>query len=577
MGSGTIHREHLVSQWLAEAPQLWLPELMKVAFIAGAVVLVVCLVLIVSRLRLRSPKTAALWSEGESIYDFINRNLDATGAVRANARDLPDEKKRSKPGGLKWVAGGFDGTFGHHGGGEQAKQKATQVASLVASIARTGSVDAQRDLYAILQQDSVLDFLDAAIEQMVQQRTPVTDPLRQFAVNLATRSPDREPVKFALSLLGVIRDQKNVDVIALLGRHEEFTLFAAVALTNTLPDPEPALFDLAQRVHGWGRIHVVERLADTNNPEIKRWLLLRGYDNNVMHEYLAFICATSGDLDRALAAKEVDGETLNASTDLLRALVAGGPARDINDYAQAAPVVSDYLRHIEHRPLRLGYFGVVESIADYVSSSSWDPTAREKNGWSEERRKAVLVSAQAYLQRPEWTDLVRGGLQSEEWSTFDAANNAAKRLGIDTWQTHWRRVQADPTDASRWFQVMEQANAERIDGIVALAASTLPLQQIASGPSDSMGLGPEFKAHSALDMVLQSLERFSGKGKPLVLAGLRSPVIRNRNMAIKALAGWRADDRDAEISAALRRADAEEPQADVKARIERVIAGKALN
>lgn len=550
---------------------------MKLAFVIAAIALVIGAVLVISRLRSRPVKSSGLWSEGESIYAFIRRNLDESGAIAASAGDLPDETKRTKPGGLRWVAGGLDGAFGHHGGGEQTEKKVAHVSSLIGRIARTGDATAQRELYGLLQEDSVLDFLDAALERIVQQRTPVTDSLRSFALTIATGSPDREPVKFAISLLGLIRDGRDVEVMSLLGRHEEFTLYSAVALKNTLPQPEPALFDLAQRVHGWGRIHVVERLADTNSPEIKRWLLLRGYDNSVMHEYLAFICATSGDLDRVLAAKEVDEETLNAATDLLRALIAGGPARDINDYAQAAPVVSDYLRHIEHRRLRLAYFGVVESIADYVSSNSWDLAAREKNGWSEERRKAVLASAQAYLQRPEWTDLVRGGLESEAWSTFDAANNAAKRLGIDTWQTHWRRVQADPSDASRWFQVMEQANAERIDGIVALAASTLPLQQIASGPTDSMGLGPEFKAHSALDMVLQSLDRFSGKGKPLVLAGLRSPVIRNRNMAIKALAGWRAEDRDAEILAALRRAEAEEPQADVKARIERVIAGKALN
>ncbi len=550
---------------------------MKLAFIAAGIALVVGAVLVLSRLRSRPLKVPVLWSEGESIYDFIQRNLDETGAIAASAGDLPDESKRSKPGGLRWVAGGLDGAFGHHGSGEQTKQKAAEISSLIGRIARTGDAAAQRELYELLQGNSVLDFLDAALEKIVQQRTPVTESLRSFALAIATGSPDREPVKFAISLLGLIRDRRDVDVISLLGRHEEFTLYSAVALTNTLPEPEPALFDLAQRVHGWGRIHVVERLADTKNAEIKRWLLLRGYDNIVMHEYLAFVCATSGDLDRALAAKDADGETLKAATDLLRALIVGGPARDINDYTQAAAVVSDYLRQIENRSLELAYFGVVESIADYVGSSAWDSAARERNGWSEERRQAVLLSSQAYLKRPEWPDLVRRGLESEEWSTFNEANNAAKRLGIDTWQTHWRRVQADPTDASRWFQVMAQANAERIDGIVDLAASTIPLRQIASGPSDSMGLGPEFKSHSALDMVLQSLDRFSGKGKPLVLAGLRSPVIRNRNMAIKALAGWRADDRDAEILTALRRASAEEPQADVKARIERVIAGESLN
>lgn len=57
------------------------------------------------------------------------------------------------------------------------------------------------------------------------------------------------------------------------------------------------------------------------------------------------------------------------------------------------------------------------------------------------------------------------------------------------------------------------------------AEETLPLQEIASGPADSLGLGPEFRHHSALGFVLQDLRRFPGKGWPLIRAGLQSPVV----------------------------------------------------
>lgn len=33
-------------------------------------------------------------------------------------------------------------------------------------------------------------------------------------------------------------------------------------------------------MNGWGRIHVVERLAQTENAEIKHWLLREGYRNS---------------------------------------------------------------------------------------------------------------------------------------------------------------------------------------------------------------------------------------------------------------------------------------------------------
>jgi len=85
---------------------------------------------------------------------------------------------------------------------------------------------------------------------------------------------------------------------------------------------------------------------------------------------------------------------------------------------------------------------------------------------------------------------------------------------------------------------MQTDDPNRIDQVVRLAEERLPLKDIASGPSDELGLGLDFQAHSALDFVLQDLRRFPGKGWPLIRAGLKSPVTRNRNMAVRAIAAW---------------------------------------
>ncbi|HEX7331214.1 MAG TPA: hypothetical protein VF290_06930, partial [Pyrinomonadaceae bacterium] len=70
------------------------------------------------------------------------------------------------------------------------------------------------------------------------------------------------------------------------------------------------------------------------------------------------------------------------------------------------------------------------------------------------------------------------------------------------------------------------------------AEETLPLHEIASGPTDTLGMSLEFQHHNELDYVLQELRRFPGKGWPLIRAGLQSPTVRNRNMAVQALASW---------------------------------------
>jgi len=144
-------------------------------------------------------------------------------------------------------------------------------------------------------------------------------------------------------------------------------------------------------------------------------------------------------------------------------------------------------------------------------------------------------------------------------------------MGLDAFDWHWRRPQADPHQGSNWFHVMQTATSTRIDQIVSLAESVLPLHEIAIGPADGLGLGKEFEARSCLDFLLQDLNRFPGKGQALILAGLRSPVVRNRNMALNALANWdptsRIQKRDALVQARQ-----EEVDARLRERIEGLLA-----
>src|SRR5207248_2725531 len=119
---------------------------------------------------------------------------------------------------------------------------------------------------------------------------------------------------------------QDMEIFRTLGRHEEFTLFCAVGLANACDDGETQLWELAKHVDGWGRIHLVERLSKTENPEIKDWLLREGYKNSVMYEYLAYPCAVGGGLLAALEADEVDDDLLLSAAEIIQALITGGPA-----------------------------------------------------------------------------------------------------------------------------------------------------------------------------------------------------------------------------------------------------------
>jgi hypothetical protein len=86
--------------------------------------------------------------------------------------------------------------------------------------------------------------------------------------------------------------------------------------------------------------------------------------------------------------------------------------------------------------------------------------------------------------------------------------------------------------------LLEETDETRIEQVVELAESSLPLSQIASGPAGELGVGKPFAPHRALDSILFGLERFPGRGYRLVCAGLQSPVIRARHMAVQVLQSW---------------------------------------
>ena len=153
-------------------------------------------------------------------------------------------------------------------------------------------------------------------------------------------------------------------------------------------------------------------------------------------------------------------------------------------------------------------------------------------------------------------------------SEFAHADQAARALGIDTWDIHWRRLQKKPADPGRWYHVMALCDEDRIGKVIEFAEANLDLAGIATGAADELGLGLGFEQHRCLDFILQELRRFPGRGATLIEAGLKSPVVRNRNMAVAALAGWPRGEWSSGVEESLARAAECEPDEGVRERMQ---------
>jgi hypothetical protein len=415
--------------------------------------------------------------------------------------------------------------------------------------------------------------VDHLLEAVVATDDLHAERIHEIARWLATDAADREPIKCAIALLGVCQGGEDRDLLLTLGRHEEFTLFASVALKNSGDEPELSLWALACLVNGWGRIQIIERLAETKDEQIRVWMLRDGYRNDIMEEYTALTCARTGDLLAALRQPEPDENLLKGAGSILTALMRGrgGPAEGMESYADGAEATELYLRHLQALELGLEDYIAVSAIESFLNEEEGevkDPIL----GWSE-RCSTLLNLTGAIRSRPDWEMKIREGFDSEDRQNFWTATEAARVLGIDAWEVYFERLKRRE---DQWYFVMQTNEHQRIERVIEFAEETLPLKEIASGPSDSLGLGPEFQHHSALGFVLQELRRFPGKGWPLIRSGLQSPTVRNRNMAVQALATWDRTLWPVEAETLLKRAIEAEPKDQTRAIMEKTLAGESL-
>jgi hypothetical protein len=515
------------------------------------------------------------WDRRPSIYEHIKAHVrsDRKGLAEGG-ETLSDEERIAAKSRLRWVAGAMDGVATHHAGCGNTDQ-ASQLIALVRGYWASPTVMNKAKVYAFLMENGTVSLVDPLLESLREQTDVNHDRVYDLAKSLATESPDREPVKFGISVLGLYGQEQDIEIFRTLGRHEELTLFCAVALGNTCDDAEAELRELAEHVHGWGRIHLVERLARTENPDIKDWLLREGYKNSVMNEYLAYPCAVGGGLLAALESDEVDDDLLCSAAEIIQALIAGGPAQDMDQYEDGAVVAQLFLNHMETQGSALGEFLAVSAIRSFLSDEEADWQAGGKRGWTPEKRDEMVQQCSAIIQRPVWRDRVLAGLGSSAEEEFQTADRAALVLQIDTWPFHWDRLKEGPSQSIRWWGVMRDCNDNRIADVVALAEMTLALQELANGPGTELGFGPA--PHGCLCFILQELGRFPGHGVRLIEAGLRSPFIRARTQALKALSEWGKAKWPASTFPLLNEAYEREPDQHVKRRIGNVIAGRPLD
>ncbi len=475
-----------------------------------------------------------------------------------DAHRLPDEPPR--PAGDEPFISSvvMDGIQTHHFGIERDDDAVVEIADLLGGLVTDDPAhDDLLRLHDRLGTVSALGIADGLVDQIRRRRLP-RDRIGAVGRHLAEHGTRRDAVKIGLVLLGACGDERDRELLLLLGTLEELTLYAVVALRRTQPDPQCATYELARRVRAWGRVHAVERLKECDDPQIKDWLLRDGFRNGIMNEYLAHLAATTGDLYSALLEPDIDDALLDGAADILAALALGGPAEDMGDYADAVPATHRLADLLTDGRATLGRLDAVLRILTFLrrpgDDSPWPPDtiARLRHRYEE------------LVVRPRWNDLVLECLADPRHADFGQAMWAADRLRLRVVPQIVARLNIDPLDESAWHHAIRLATTKEAEQLVHLAERLLPLAEMADGPGDHLGLGEEYRPHRALESVVGGLEAFPGVGPALIDVALRNRVTRVRRVALTALITWPPAAVPDEARAWVRRAASAEPHEETR-------------
>lgn len=513
------------------------------------------------------------WETADSILEHLKRNLNGDGSLNETAEKLPDEKKADDE--IKFAPGLMDTMFGADES-EESKSRIKQLVSHIKKVAKNGDNQSKSDFYSeVIEYQSIIGIIDEFLQKLVQSSLPIEPHLYNYANKLATKTNHRNTVKFGIAILGLCQNKKPIDDIKILGLHDEFTVFSTIAISNLSDNLVNDLWELAKQVDGWGKIQLVDRLAEMElNNEIRDWLVLEGYKNNIMYEYLALTCAKNGMLNEKINTESIDDNLYSSASDIIVALMDEGPTIGMSGYNDSSETIENFIKHSKKRNLNISNYITLHRIKDYLEES---PEENETlKNWNQNDLSNCLIDINELLNSKDWTTEVQIALKSSDNVEYWNGKQAAQKLGIDLWNTVWQKLKQDPLDSSAWYDVTVNAKENNVDEIIDFAIKNLPLEFLGSGPKDSAGIGEDYQKHSSLDSVITFLENYPKKGEKLILVGLESPVTRNRNMSLRTLQSWTSSNWNEEIRTKLNELKEIEPNADTKSNLLKLLNGEKI-
>lgn len=256
----------------------------------------------------------------------------------------------------------------------------------------------RNDIYEAVMDDDFPEYAFAFKEQIAHLEVD-EDALYKEAKWFMEHAAHRYVMDFALLLLGRTTVTKDLELLRVIGRHEEFTGFVAAALMGHGAEANAVLFDNMKHTKSYGQRAALILLNEPITEEMQQWLLYDIPLASDMDFSIAAMIAQKGSLATALKADVVSEALFERATTILVRLVI------IEDFAglydELPDALLDYVRHAKTHITTYEQVHPLAKMALSFSKYDWDEVF-EFSSWQPVEKNLVTSGIQSILASSNW-------------------------------------------------------------------------------------------------------------------------------------------------------------------------------
>lgn len=309
-------------------------------------------------------------SKAKSLYKYILSSV--VDKHLPENFSLPQSDGDNEP---RFADGAIDGiTIFHTAFSDMTDEEHELMAKAVNAASEADFELADKLFMELGQKKRAISIIDELQEYIIENReTFPAENFYHYAILSIMESDNTECVKYGLSILELFdieNNEKLKDVVRTLGLSDEFSIFVIFIMLKW-ENGNDEVFRLAQKLHGWGRIHAIERI-EPETSEIKEWLLRDGIHNNVLPAYSALICWKNSDAETILK-NNPSKEDLSGIRDIIDGLLDEGPVPGLSQLENETDIIITFLNKVMDMKPDTADYEVIQNILTRYEENNNNP------------------------------------------------------------------------------------------------------------------------------------------------------------------------------------------------------------